>query len=352
MGYLRQMMPHSRLAARALQEFPLRRLVFHAINNSRTSFFQPRNDYGEGFIAPNTIYLEPTMICNRRCDGCYPENLGTSSKIEERLAQHIFDTAKEIGVHYVAWIGGEPLTPLVQDITLGVSERNPTVNVVLCNNGDYLNRGIADRIEATDNITPSLSVDGFRESHDKRRGNGSYQHVLQAMALLKERRILFGYSTTLNSGNFLEVTSERFVDEMIGHGAFIGYYCPFFSNSPHPFKLEPGQFADAIARLNQQSADKPIYILSPDYGRLKGGKIIKGKRLVSITVDPWGGVRTERGGKPIDSVTERRSLLEIIASSEFQSIFRMKVNGADDAPDDGGRRVIRDESYRILELHQ
>src|SRR3989338_10458849 len=128
MKYFTQMAPHAQLLKRAITEVQFGRLIFHAVNNIRTNLFQPSNHYTDSeFLAPNAIYIEPTMVCNRRCEGCYPSNLGVKSKIDERIAQQVFDTAAKFKSHYVAWIGGEPLLPLAQEITVGVSEKNPHV---------------------------------------------------------------------------------------------------------------------------------------------------------------------------------------------------------------------------------
>ena len=71
------MIPNTGILARAITEVNPRQVIFHSLNNVRTDLFQPSNTYdGRKMIVPNSIYIEPTMICNRRCDGCYPEKLG------------------------------------------------------------------------------------------------------------------------------------------------------------------------------------------------------------------------------------------------------------------------------------
>ena len=176
--YASHMIPHVRLTFRAITEVNPKRLAFHSVNHLKSDLFQPSNAYTSEFVTPNAIYIEPTMACNRRCDGCYPLNLGAKSTISVDLTQKVFDAASELRVHYIAWIGGEPLLPLVQDTTLGVSERNKKVAVVLCTNGDFLNERVADRIANAYNVVPFLSIDGFEATHNKRRG-GKYSYWRQ-----------------------------------------------------------------------------------------------------------------------------------------------------------------------------
>jgi len=98
---------------------------------------------------------------------------------------------------------------------------------------------------------------------------------------------------------------------------------------------------EAISNLDRLSKDMPLYVLSTDHGRLRGKGIIKGKRLIGITVDPWGGVRTERGGPIRDRITPENDLERIITSETVQGIFRSKSNGEADAPYDSGRAELR-----------
>ncbi|HII64829.1 TPA: hypothetical protein HA280_04880 [Candidatus Woesearchaeota archaeon] len=121
----------------------------------------------------------------------------------------------KFGVHYAAWIGGEPLVPSARDITLGISERNQKVATIICTNGDFVDEKAADRIASSRSIVPFISIDGLRDLHDKRRGEGSYDNALKAMGRFKERKAMIGYSTTITSENFREVSSERFMDEMV-----------------------------------------------------------------------------------------------------------------------------------------
>ena len=348
MGYLNRMIPNYGIFARALKEFDLGRLVFHAKNNLKTDIFHARNDYDKEFVVPNTIYIEPTMECNRRCDGCYSLNTNKKSIMDEKIAQNVFDAASQLPIHYIAWIGGEPLLPSVQNIVLGVSEDNPKVTSVFCTNGDFLDEKVAERISGNYNLVPFLSVDGFRETHNKRRGKESYENVMRAMEYLKNRHALFGYISTITSQNFREVSSERFIDEMIDKGSFASAYVLFLSNNPHHLQPMPQQFSEAIGQLNRLSTNKPLYILSAEYGRLNGKELINGKRLLGMTVDVGGGVRTERGKRVRNRISKQDSLLEIIASEEFQSVFRNKANGNSNAPDDSGRKSIAEASYRIL----
>jgi MoaA/NifB/PqqE/SkfB family radical SAM enzyme len=71
---------------------------------------------------------------------------------------------------------------------------------------------------------PAISVEGFKEETDARRGKGHYDKVMNAMRLLKEAGILFAYSATMTSQNADLLVSDRFVDHWIDQGCILGWY--------------------------------------------------------------------------------------------------------------------------------
>lgn len=74
------------------------------------------------------------------------------------------------------------------------------------------------------NIALAISIEGSKESNDARRGEGSYDHVMQAMDLLKSKGCLFGISVCYTRANVDAVTSDEFVDLMISKGARYAWY--------------------------------------------------------------------------------------------------------------------------------
>jgi MoaA/NifB/PqqE/SkfB family radical SAM enzyme len=341
------MMPNLELVSRLFREQNPKTIYFHAMNNLRNNLFNPASE-SDGLIIPNSIYIEPTLICSRRCTDCYPANLGEKSRIEEKTAHHAFETAEEMGINYVAMLGGEPLLPYVRDLTLDVIKEHKDVAVVLCTNGDFLDEKVADRLADMHNTATFLSIDGFKEKNDRRRGNGSYENATKSMSYLRERKALIGHSSTITSQNYEEITEELFMDSMIDRGSMMGSYVLFISNKDHELQPSPEQFAQAISNLNTYGKTKGLYFLSAEFGRLKGNKVMKGKRLIALTVDPFGNVRTERGGDHIAQINGRTTLTDIIKSERVQKIFARKLDGSTNGPEDGKRREIRDQAQQII----
>jgi hypothetical protein len=83
----------------------------------------------------------------------------------------------------------------------------------------------------------------------------------------------------------------------------------------------------------------PIYIVSTDFGCINRNQLQAAKRLIGITVNHLGEVRTERGGKPIGDMN-RESLGTIVASPEAQKAFRAKLEGCADFEAEPRLRII------------
>lgn len=79
-------------------------------------------------------------------------------------------------------------------------------------NGTLITKSVANELAKLGNVTPAISVEGFEEQTDKRRGKGVHKRILQAMENLREAGVLFGISVTGTRENAEIVTSDEFND--------------------------------------------------------------------------------------------------------------------------------------------
>lgn len=130
----------------------------------------------------NKLYLHVTWSCPLRCTHCYAEG-GVRKSVElepEQLVQIVQD-ACAARFRSVVVTGGEPLAyagfeRLCQQ--LGELDRTGTRLVLRSSLGFSVTRSLLVRIGALfDGIV--VSVDGDRAAHDRRRGVGSYDRVVQ-----------------------------------------------------------------------------------------------------------------------------------------------------------------------------
>ena len=79
------------------------------------------------------------------------------------------------------------------------------------------------------NFVPAISLEGFEDANDGRRGQGVYEKVRQAMALLKAHGLPFGISTCYTSANWQDVSSEAYFDEIIEAGRAVHLVLPLYA---------------------------------------------------------------------------------------------------------------------------
>jgi MoaA/NifB/PqqE/SkfB family radical SAM enzyme len=74
------------------------------------------------------------------------------------------------------------------------------------------------------NLSLSISLEGFEEVNDGRRGDGVFKKVMHAMDLLKESGQIFGTSICYTRNNVETVTSDEFLDMIIEKGCRFAWY--------------------------------------------------------------------------------------------------------------------------------
>ena len=65
------------------------------------------------------------------------------------------------------------------------------------------------------NFVPAISLEGFEEATDGRRGSGVFKKVTKAMELLRSKKLVYGISSCYTSSNYESITSEEFYDSLI-----------------------------------------------------------------------------------------------------------------------------------------
>jgi MoaA/NifB/PqqE/SkfB family radical SAM enzyme len=101
-------------------------------------------------------------------------------------------------------------------------------------NGTLLDQKTVDALAQLGNVAPGISVEGYRETTDARRGKGVYDKVLAAADRLTRAGVLFGVSVTYTRGNVPEVTSDEFVRHWIDRGAIFAWYFMFMPVGKDP----------------------------------------------------------------------------------------------------------------------
>jgi MoaA/NifB/PqqE/SkfB family radical SAM enzyme len=145
---------------------------------------------------PLVVTWPVTDRCNLSCRTCgrwrrESTELGTDE------ARHVVDQLADLGTLRVSLSGGEPL--LREDLgEIAGHARRRGVSVVVTTNGSLVPDRLAALSEA--NLI-KLSLDGDREAHDRLRGTGSFERVLEAARALRLAGRRFVFNTVLSAVN-------------------------------------------------------------------------------------------------------------------------------------------------------
>ena len=164
---------------------------------------------------PGFLVVSPTKACNLKCKGCYASSSGVS---HEKLSWEVFDRilteARDIlGIRFIVISGGEPFAYKDQGKDLlDMVEKHSDMFFMAYTNSLLIDDEKAARLAELGNFSPAISVEGWREKTDDRRGEGTFDGILQSMERLRNHGVPFGISLTATTVNCEELFSDEFMD--------------------------------------------------------------------------------------------------------------------------------------------
>ena len=179
-----------------------------------------------GMNPPSLLTISPEGACNLQCTGCYANSGPAGQKLEWTTLDRIITEAKTLwGVRFLVISGGEPLVYRSEGKgLLDIAEKHPEIFFMFYTNGTLIDERTAQRMAALGNVTPAISVEGWRDRTDERRGVGVFDKILAAMEQLRKAGAFFGISLTATRHNAKEILSEEFIDYFFEQqGAFYGW---------------------------------------------------------------------------------------------------------------------------------
>ncbi|MCL5959148.1 MAG: radical SAM protein, partial [Chloroflexi bacterium] len=251
-------------------------LVFHQIDVHYTAD-------GREVTSPACVVLSPTMRCNLRCHGCYAGNYTKKDDLPQDVLERVIGEARELGVHFYIVSGGEPL---IYEPLFDVFKKFNDCAFQFYTSGHLIDEQKAKKIVELGNVVPAISIEGFKEQTELRRGPNGFDRVMRAMDILREAHALFAFSVTVTRLNYDEVTSDAFIDLMIEKGAGYGWYFTYIPIGRNPdLSLMPTpEQRDGLRKfINRTRETKPM--LMGDFwndGPLSEGCLSGGRRYLHI----------------------------------------------------------------------
>lgn len=175
------------------------------------------NQYVEtGLCAPVNVTWEVTYNCNLSCIHCLSDSgLKRKGELTTRECLSVIDELSAMKVFQLNIGGGEPF---MRPDFLYLMDYAHKKGMVTCisTNGTLIDRQIAKKLDHP-LVYIQVSLDGATaKSNDPIRGKGSFDKVLAALALLKERDIEVSINTVLTKLSILEL------DQMVSLAAAYG----------------------------------------------------------------------------------------------------------------------------------
>lgn len=266
---------------------------------------------------PWAILMDPTSACNLKCTGCWAAEYGNQMNLSYDELNDIVKQGKELGTYVYLFTGGEPLVRKADIIRL--CEENSDCVFSTFTNGTLIDEAFADEMLRVKNFIPAISIEGFEEATDGRRGQGTYQKIMNAMTILKNKKLPFGISCCYTSANADNIGSEEYFDYMIELGAKFAW---FFTYMPVGKGAVPELMATAEQRemmyhnIRKYRSTKPLFTV--DFwndGEYVGGCIAGGRSYLHINAN--GDIEPCAFMHYSDSNIREKTLLEAYQSPLF-----------------------------------
>ena len=266
---------------------------------------------------PAAILMDPTSACNLHCTGCWAAEYGNHMNLTYEELNDSVNQGTELGTYLYLYTGGEPLVRKKDLIHL--CESHPDCVFSSFTNGTLIDEEFADEMLRVKNFVPAISIEGFEEATDSRRGDGTYQKIIRAMEILKQKKLPFGISCCYTSANAEIIGSEEYFDYMIDLGAKFAWfftYMPVGKGAVTELMATAKQREMMYHKIREYRNTKPLFTI--DFwndGEYVGGCIAGGRSYCHINAN--GDIEPCAFMHYSDSNIREKTLLEAYRSGLF-----------------------------------
>ncbi|WP_341452629.1 radical SAM protein [Desnuesiella massiliensis] len=233
---------------------------------------------------PWAILMDPTSACNLKCKGCWAAEYDKTTSMNNELLDRIITEGKQLGIYMYIYSGGEPL--MRKKDLIDLAEKHSDCMFLAFTNATLVDEEFAKELKRVGNFALAISVEGFEEETDMRRGQGTFKKIIQAMDILKKEKLIYGFSTCYHSKNTEAIGSDEYIDLMIEKGCTFGWYftyMPIGKDALPELVAAPEQREKMYHFIRDTRASKPIFVL--DFwndGEYVQGCIAGGRNYIHI----------------------------------------------------------------------
>lgn len=239
---------------------------------------------------PWLILMDPTTACNLHCTGCWAAEYGNQMNLSFEDMDRIVSQGKELGVYLYMLTGGEPLVR--KDDVIRLCEKHNDCQFLAYTNGTLVDQALCDNMKRVGNLMLAISLEGFSEVNDLRRGAGVFGKVMHAFDLLKQNGLIFGTSICYTRANMETVTSDEFLDMIVEKGcrySFYFHYMPVGNDAAPdllPTKEQRVYMLHRVREIRGLTGGKPLFCMDfQNDGEFVGGCIAGGRNYFHINAN-------------------------------------------------------------------
>ena len=148
------------------------------------------------------LWFHVTNRCNMSCRHCmFGSGPCDGAELDAGRVIELAQQASELGCRVFALTGGEPL---VHRSFAHIAEQLlalPESRLVLMTNGMLLSRVLPGILTYRQRLHLQISVDGLRERHDRLRGSGSFDGLMEQLRWLRRHEMPFTLSMCVTASN-------------------------------------------------------------------------------------------------------------------------------------------------------
>lgn len=245
---------------------------------------------------PTFLTIAPGKFCNLKCVGCYANSQSSDSeKLDFDVLDRIVDEKTKLwNSPFTVLTGGEPTLYRSQGKTVfDLAEKHPDNFFLMYTNGTMIDERMARKFAEVGNITPAISVEGFEEHTDARRGKGVHKKILRAMGSLQEVGVPYGISLTATKNNadwiLDDKTFDYYFDKQGALYSWVFQFMPIGRSNSLELMVSPEQRVEMFRQYRHLVRDRKLFVADFwNSGAVAGGCISAGRKRGYLYID-WNG---------------------------------------------------------------
>jgi MoaA/NifB/PqqE/SkfB family radical SAM enzyme len=243
--------------------------------------------------------------------------------------------------------GGEPL---VRHEIIDITRDYPEIICLVFTNGILIDDDLLAKLKGQRNFVPIISLEGWEDHTDERRGEGVYNHLRRITEKIKSIGLFWSVSLTVTRSNFTTITDKQFIKFLADLGCKLFFFVEYtpIQEGTEDWVITDEQRVNLITlRDAYRSQYSALFIAVPGDEEEIGGCLSAGRGFIHINaagdVEPCPFI-------PYSDANLRDSSLKEALQSEFLNTIRQK-NGIFNESDGGCSLWVEREWVQSL-LHK